>query len=74
MKADQVDKSVGSRLKQMRERKGFTLAQAGKLIGVSYAQIYKYEDGENRCGWAHLRKFAKAYGVSVGWFFNGALK
>ena len=58
----------------MRERRiflGLTQHQLAELIGVTYQQAHKYEQGINRVAAARLYHIAQALGVEVGYFFEG---
>jgi transcriptional regulator with XRE-family HTH domain len=58
----------------MRERRimlGLTQQQLAELIGVTYQQAHKYEQGINRMAAGRLYKVAQVLGVDVGYFFEG---
>ena len=38
--------NVGSRIRQLREQRGFTLEEVGVAIGVTKATVQRYESGE----------------------------
>lgn len=40
-----INKEIGMRIKTFRENKGMSQSVLGELIGVSYQQIQKYENG-----------------------------
>ena len=42
-----------------------------ELIGVTYQQAHKYEEGINRVAAGRLYHIAQALGVEVGYFFEG---
>lgn len=58
------------RLKAARNLKGLSLRAASGLIGISHEQINKYEKGVDKVNSEMLCKMAKAYGVSVDYFFQ----
>ena len=43
-----IDKIIGNNLRSLRVQAGFTQAQLGEPLGVSFQQIQKYELGANR--------------------------
>lgn len=51
-------------LKTAREMKGFTQAEAAKLIGISVDTLGNYERGRSYPDIPILRKIEKIYGVS----------
>lgn len=50
---------------------GLTQQQLADLIGVTYQQSNKYEQGVNRISAARLHTIAEVLGVSVNYFFEG---
>ena len=51
--------------------RGVTLRQLGSAIGVSYRQVYKYEQGLNKVSVGALYAIARALDVPVTDFFKG---
>lgn len=70
-RAEGVDRYVGTRLREQRMMLGLTQQQVAELIGVTYQQLHKYENGINRISAARLYDMACHLGVSVGYFFEG---
>lgn len=66
-----VDVHVGKRLRLRRTILGMSQEALGKIIGVTFQQIQKYERGVNRMGSSRLFEFAKAISVPVSYFFEG---
>ena len=66
-----VDRHIGSRLRERRTSLGLTQQQMAARIGVSYQQAHKYETGINRIAAGRLYSIARALGVEVGFFFKG---
>jgi transcriptional regulator with XRE-family HTH domain len=66
-----VDRHVGTRIRERRVMLGLTQQQMAELIGVTYQQAHKYEKGINRVAAGRLYKIAQALGVGVGYFFEG---
>jgi DNA-binding XRE family transcriptional regulator len=66
-----VDRHVGTRMRERRIMLGLTQQQMAELIGVTYQQAHKYEKGINRVASGRLYNIAQALGVDVGYFFEG---
>ena len=66
-----VDVHVGRRLRLKRTILGMSQEALGKVIGVTFQQIQKYERGINRMGASRLYDFSKALSVPVAYFFEG---
>ncbi len=63
------NKTIGLRLSQLREKKGLTTTQLGKLVGISQAQISRLENGKQGFRSATLIRISKAVGVKPIYFF-----
>jgi transcriptional regulator with XRE-family HTH domain len=50
---------------------GLTQQALADLIGVTYQQAHKYENGVNRIAAGRLYTIAHVLGVDVGYFFEG---
>lgn len=61
---------LGERIKEIRLKKGLTLVTLGEKVGVSAAQIQKYENGSNQVLAGKLNSLAKALLVEIGDFFT----
>ena len=58
----------------MRERRimlGLTQQEMAALIGVTFQQACKYENGSNRVSSGRLYRIAQALDTDVGYFFEG---
>jgi len=69
-RANQVDLSVGARLRQARLLAGASQEDVGAAIGVSFQAVQKYENGENRLSAGRLAAAAKFLGVPMSFFFQ----
>lgn len=69
-RANQVDLSVGSRLRQARLLAGASQEDVGSAVGVSFQAVQKYENGENRLSAGRLAAAAKFLGVPMSFFFQ----
>ena len=65
-----VDRYVGTRIRERRIMLGLTQQQMADLIGVTYQQAHKYEKGINRVAAGRLYSIARALGVEVGYFYE----
>jgi transcriptional regulator with XRE-family HTH domain len=70
-RAQDIDHHIGARLRRLRISKGLTQQQMADLIGVTYQQAHKYENGVNRIAAGRLYIVAQALGEDVGYFFVG---
>jgi len=66
-----IDRHVGSRVRERRIMLGFTQQQLADLIGVTYQQAHKYERGINRISAGRLFEVAHVLSVPVNYFFEG---
>ena len=65
-----VDQHVGKQILKRRMVLGLSLQQLAGLIGVSYQQAHKYEQGLNRITCGRLYQISQALEVPVAWFFD----
>ena len=68
-----IRKAFGERLKQLRKDKGWTQKQLGNKIGVTYAQLNKYEGGTNAPPLDKLHSLASALGTTIDYLVTGNL-
>ena len=68
---DPIDVHVGSRVRARRMGLRISQAEIGKVLGVTFQQIQKYENGANRIGSSNLYKLSQALEVDVSFFFDG---
>jgi transcriptional regulator with XRE-family HTH domain len=57
--------TLGERLRQLREERGFSLREFSKIIGISYRMIHYYEANEGSPSADILLQFATALEVSA---------
>ncbi len=62
---------IGINLKLLRERTGLSQNQVGRLLGVSFQQVQKYERGINRLPIEKLFVLKHIYNVEYTEFFFG---
>ena len=69
-----VDKLVGQNIRIFRTAKGLSQTKLGNVVGVTFQQIQKYENGANRVGSSRLAKIAEVLKVPIGRFFDNTAK
>lgn len=69
---DPIDTHVGARIRARRIGMRVSQTNLGRAIGVTFQQVQKYETGTNRVGASNLLRIARALGVEVAYFFEGA--
>jgi transcriptional regulator with XRE-family HTH domain len=47
-------------------------SELGKVAGITFQQVQKYERGANRMSASRLQQFANALDVDIAYFFEGA--
>lgn len=62
---------IGSRIKLRRTILGISQDGLGKLLGITFQQVQKYERGTNRISGARLYVLAQKLGTDVGYFYDG---
>lgn len=66
-----VDVHVGTQLKMVRLLRGLSQQKVAQLVGVSFQQIQKYEEGRNRISASRLYDFSLVLKVPAARFFDG---
>jgi transcriptional regulator with XRE-family HTH domain len=56
---------LGTRLREWRDKRGYTQENLADLLGISSQQIYRYESGKNDPTADLLSRMAKTLGVSA---------
>ena len=51
------DKAIAKVVKTMRQRAGYTQAEMGGKLGVSYQQVQKYENGQSRLSHSRVLQY-----------------
>lgn len=64
------NKRIGELLKEAREKKGYTLREAGKIMGKSHAAILKWEQGKNAMLVSDLIKYCTVLDVDLDEFIK----
>ena len=66
----QVDMHVGVKLRQARILKKLSQAKLGEVVGLTFQQIQKYENGSNRIGASRLWNLSQILELPVSYFFD----
>jgi transcriptional regulator with XRE-family HTH domain len=69
-KTDSYDRAVALRIRALRHARGLTQAELGRLIGITFQQVQKYETGSNRLGAGRLAHIAEIFDVPVAALFG----
>ena len=65
-----IDVHVGARLRQRRTLMGMSQTNLGDVLGVSFQQVQKYENGANRISASRLFDLARVFDVPIEYFFD----
>lgn len=65
-----VDVHVGNRIRLRRQLMGYNQEKLAALLGVSFQQVQKYEQGNNRVSASRLWDISKVLAVPVSFFFD----
>ena len=66
---DQIDANAGECLRFARTFRGMSQDALGRLEGITFQQIQKYESGANRISASRLAHLACFLRFPIGWFF-----
>jgi transcriptional regulator with XRE-family HTH domain len=67
-----IDKTIGGNIRVRRLLRGWSQADVGERLGVSYQQVQKYECGANALRPALLRRLSELFGCSIHDLFYSA--
>jgi transcriptional regulator with XRE-family HTH domain len=65
-----IDVHVGTRIRLRRSLTRMSQGHLGRVLGVSFQQVQKYERGTNKVGASRLYDLSIALGVPVSFFFE----
>ena len=68
-----IDLHVASRVREQRILLGISQPQMASALGLTFQQVYKYEQGKNRISAGRLYEFGKILGVPITFFFEGVV-
>lgn len=66
------DVAIGEKLRALRLDRGLSQSDLGRLIGVTFQQLQKYEKGANRVSAGRLARIAAALDVPITAFYDAA--
>ncbi len=69
--ASYVDTHVGTRIRLRRKILKMSQSKLGDILGVTFQQVQKYENGTNRVGASRLWKLSQVLDIPVTFFFDG---
>jgi transcriptional regulator with XRE-family HTH domain len=67
---DPRDADIAKRLRTLRLQRGWSQADLGNVLGVSFQQVQKYERGTNRIAAGRLARIAETLEVPVVFFYG----
>lgn len=73
MQDDNIRKALGQRIKQLRKDKGWTQKELANQINTSYAQLNKYEAGQNTPPLDRLVLLAETLNTTIDFLITGNL-
>ncbi|KQP40780.1 MULTISPECIES: helix-turn-helix domain-containing protein [Methylobacterium] len=65
-----IDRAVGLRMAALRKAKGLSQTALGEVAGVTFQQIQKYENGQNRIASGRLQQIAQFFEVPMSALFG----
>lgn len=65
-----LEETVGSAIRQQRQKDGLTIAQVAEQAGISRGMLSKIENGQTTAGLDTLARIARALGVSMSMLFS----
>jgi transcriptional regulator with XRE-family HTH domain len=70
-KALPFDEHLGKKIRELRKAAGLNQTELGKPLSLSYQQIQKFENGQNRIGSGQLWQICEFLNVSIAAMFEG---
>lgn len=64
------DLAIGQKVRALRLERGLSQAELGRMAGVSFQQLQKYEKGYNRISAGRLQRIAAALDVPITKFYS----
>jgi transcriptional regulator with XRE-family HTH domain len=65
-----LEKEIGQKLYQLRNKYGYSMRKVGEGIGVDYSYISRLEKGEKTPSLDVLQKLADFFNVKISYFFG----
>jgi transcriptional regulator with XRE-family HTH domain len=69
---DDIDVEVGRRLRLLRIKHGVSQEALADVLGITFQQVQKYENGSNRMSAGKLQLIADTFNIPVGELFGEA--
>ena len=69
-RARTIDAQVGSRVRSARELSGMSQTRLGKLLGLTFQRVQKYENDTNRISAGRLFQIAQIFAVPIDYFYE----
>ena len=66
-----TSREIGEKIKKQRRRLGISQEQLAEILGVTYQQVQRYENGMNKLNVENIQTVANALNVPVSYFFEG---
>ena len=66
-------KSIGEKIKFRRQDIGMSQERLAELVGVSFQQVQRYENGRNKISVERIQQIAAALSIPVAYFFDVAV-
>ncbi len=71
-KVDDIDRIIGVTLRKLRKGKRISMKVLAPRVGITYQQLQKYENGQNRVTASRLLRIAAVLGEPIERFYSDA--
>ncbi len=68
-----IETNIGQQLKMLRIGKKISQKHLASLMGITYQQVQKYENGLNRISVSRLWQYCRIFNISPDFLFEGIL-
>jgi len=68
-----IDECIGAQLRGLRKSRDVTQGELAQHLNISFQQVQKYENGQNRIAVATLVEICAFFRVPVTYFFDGLI-
>lgn len=65
-----TSREIGERIKKRRKELGISQERLSEILGVTYQQIQRYENGTNRLNVENIQLISDTLSVSISYFFE----
>lgn len=66
-----IDAHIGFKIRKLRKELGISQGKVAEVLNVTFQQVQKYENGQNRINCSKLYDISSYFKVSPTYFFNG---